>query len=127
MKEKRRARIGIVTNRMSERVYTHLQEKANNNELTHYIVSLVEQDLAKEDLWTFLLTLRDEYGHTLKQIKEQMEELSNEIRKLKKSIQSQERGFEPHERSEGSLVDDTIVPDEQVGESAIYESVFIDY
>lgn len=44
-KTTRKGRMGIVTNRMSDEVYNMLNSKAQKNQLSQYIIELVEKDI----------------------------------------------------------------------------------
>lgn len=65
---KKKQRIAIVTNKMPDDVYKHLDMKAKNSELTQYIIQLVQRDLANESvrlefnsLASEIISLKNEY------------------------------------------------------------------
>jgi hypothetical protein len=75
MAERKRARFGIVTNSMSDEVYMLLDQKGKNQDLTQYIIGLVEKDIEKKNI---------KENHTF--IKKEMEDTKLEILQLKKKI-----------------------------------------
>lgn len=75
MAERKRARFGIVTNSMSDEVYMLLDQKGKNQDLTQYIIGLVEKDIEKKNI-------KENYTF----IKKEMEDTKLEILQLKKKI-----------------------------------------
>lgn len=75
MTERKRARFGIVTNSMSDEVYMLLDQKGKNQDLTQYIIGLVEKDIEKKNI-------KENYTF----IKKEMEDTKLEILQLKKKI-----------------------------------------
>lgn len=111
---KRKARIGIVTNKMSEQVYNHLEQKAQTNELSQYIISLVEKDLQNS-------FLQEQF--TL--VKSELEEMHSTINKMKKVFKQEEKMVEIG--VEETLVNLDVVADEEVNKSGFEESVELDF
>ncbi|MEC1157706.1 MULTISPECIES: hypothetical protein [Cytobacillus] len=111
---KRKARIGIVTNKMSEQVYNHLEQKAQTNELSQYIISLVEKDLQNS-------FLQDQFFL----VKSELEEMHSTINKMKKVFrQNEEVNVLANDET---LVNLEVVSDEEVSKSGFEESVEMDF
>lgn len=70
IKKDRRGRMGIVTNTMSDEVYSYLQQKAKRNELSKYIIKLVEMDMQKD-------LLQDQLTSTQRKLEEFNDSLLN--------------------------------------------------
>lgn len=111
---KRKARIGIVTNKMSEQVYNHLEQKAQTNELSQYIISLVEKDLRNS-------FLQDQFFL----VKSELEEMYSTIHKMKDVFKKDEKtdDFNTVE----TLINLEVVADEEVNTSGFEESVEMDF
>jgi 6-phosphogluconolactonase/glucosamine-6-phosphate isomerase/deaminase len=91
-KNKRRARIGIVTGKMPDAVYERLNRKAEKSQLTQYIIELVERDLANEtvqldfdSLAKEIQSMRQEYKKIQKVFIYNGEEKTEEIGKMEKA------------------------------------------
>ncbi|WP_281998853.1 hypothetical protein [Priestia flexa] len=56
----RKTRMGIVTNKMSDEVYEQLDSKALANELSKYLIQLVERDLEGEAIRDAFELAKDE-------------------------------------------------------------------
>lgn len=111
---KRKTRMGIVTNKMSEEVYNHLEKKAQTNELSQYIIKLVEKDLQD----TFL--------------KDQFEMVKGELENMYKTIDKMKHVFQTESDSDNSISDETLVnlnlvSDEEVNSEGFEESVDLDF
>lgn len=119
----RKGRMGIVTNRMSDEVYARLDEKAQKNELSQYIIQLVEKDLKEE-------FLEKQYSLAEKKIGDFDHQFSGLLEKLSEMSDLLHYG-RPQTPvlpvSNESLVDLDIVSDEKVVKSGFEESVDIDF
>lgn len=111
---KRKARIGIVTNKMSDIVYNHLDQKAQSNELSQYIISLVEKDLQHS-------FLQEQFSL----VKSELEDMHSTINKMKKVFRQEEKAEVIY--SEETLVNLEVVTDEEVNKSGFEESVEMDF
>ncbi|WP_155918476.1 hypothetical protein [Heyndrickxia ginsengihumi] len=79
---KRRTRIGIVTNKMSDEVYSVLVQKGEKNELTQYVIGLVENDLNEKQLQNQVITLEKHFenlNQIIVQIEKKLESLDATI------------------------------------------------
>ncbi len=78
--KERRTRMGIVTNKMSDEVYEQLASKAQENELSKYLIQLVQRDLEGEAIRDAFELAKDE----LRVISKVAMELKNNLEILMK-------------------------------------------
>lgn len=109
----RKARIGIVTNKMSDDVYNQLMKKAGKNELSQYIISLVEKDLNQSFV-----------DEQFQMVKSELSDIYKQINKVKSVFQTEQ----PKETSGNeSLISEKIVSDDEVDLNSEVESFEVDF
>lgn len=117
--QKRRTRFGIVTNRMSDKVYNLLDEKGKSNELTQYIIDLVEKDIEEQ-----------ETQEKVNSVNNILDKLEDRIKILVKEAElnknNKGRSFTKQRQSE-SLVDLNFVSDEEIVSSEIEEDLDLNF
>lgn len=110
---KRKARMGIVTNKMSDEVYHHLEQKAKNNELSQYIIQLVEKDLQNN-------YLEDQF----QLVQNELENVYKTIHKMKGVFQTQENTSPSNDET---LVNLELVSDDEIKKDGFDEAVDLDF
>lgn len=117
-----RTRMGISTNPMPPHIYNLLEEKGKQNELTTYIIDLVQQDVEKREVSQQFQQMMDGFRLLLQEIQgiqQELQEVREEVRELKRFTRSSET---VSSNVGESLISDHWVPEEEVKASSIHES-----
>ena len=122
-KNQRKARMGIVTNRMSEEVYSKLNEKAKNNDLSNYVIQLVEKDLQDEFLKEQFSVVKQNVG----EFDEKLNDLFYTLSSISDLLHKGNENIEVKNSSSESLVNLDIVSDDKVSQLGFEESVDLDF